>query len=43
MQSSILSILAEHKADTAERVKITEIFYYLDIDHKGYLDVIDLK
>ena len=43
MQSSILSILAEHKADAAERVKITEIFHYLDIDQKGYLVVTDLK
>ena len=43
MQSSVLSILAEHKADAAERVKIIEIFHYLDVEQKGYLSAKDLK
>ena len=43
IQSSVLSILAEHKPDPAERDKIIEIFHKLDKEQKGYLVGSDMK
>ena len=43
MQSSVLSILSEHKSDPTERPVLIELFHTLDTTKKGYLVAEDLK
>ena len=43
MQSSVLSILSEHKSDPTERPVLIELFHTLDTTKKGYLVAEDLR
>ena len=43
MQSSVLSILSEHKSDPIERPVLIELFNTLDTAKKGYLVAEDLR